>query len=53
MAAITELPFSSWFGLSALMHGLGDRESIVRVVTVDADDVVVEVDVVEILDTAD
>jgi hypothetical protein len=35
------------------MHGLGDGESIVRVVTVDADDVVVEVDVVDILDTAD
>jgi hypothetical protein len=52
-AAITVLPSSSWFDLSALMYGLGDGESMLRVVAIDTDDVVVEVDVVEILDTAD
>jgi hypothetical protein len=63
MALVTMPPSSSamsiWdtlLGLSALMCGLVDGELVVaavRVVTIDADERVVGVDVVEILDTAD
>ena len=62
VAVLTILPSSSvtstwdtWRGLSALMFGLVDGEAVVaavEAVTTEANDVVVDPDVVEVLDTA-